>query len=147
MEATPVHRRARRPAAETPYWLQATGTPGLTVALLEGGKTREVLCFGSTDAERKMPVTEATVFQAASLSKQAFLYAVLKTVEADKLDLERPLSQYNDGVKAFAALVPPRGRGIVALANGAGGQRINREWVHAWLETDLPAFFFKSVQL
>jgi CubicO group peptidase (beta-lactamase class C family) len=94
MEATRVHRPARRPSAETPYWLQATGTPGLTEALLEGGQTGEVLCFGSTDAEGKVPVTEATVFQAASLSKQALLYAVLKTVEAGKLDLERPLSQY-----------------------------------------------------
>jgi CubicO group peptidase (beta-lactamase class C family) len=68
----------------------------LTVALLEGGKTRELLCFGSTDLEGKAPVTEATVFQAASLSKQALLYAALKTVEAGKLDLERPLSQYLD---------------------------------------------------
>ncbi len=96
METPHVPRRIQRPFAETPYWLQATGTPGLTVALLEGGKTREVLCFGSTDLEGKAPVTEATVFQAASLSKQALLYAALKAVEAGKLDLDRPLSQYLD---------------------------------------------------
>src|SRR5947209_5385298 len=96
MDTTHLYRRARRPSTETPYWLQASGTPGLTVALLEGGKTREVLCFGSTDAEGKLPVTEATIFQAASLSKQALLYAVLKTAEAGRLDLERPLSQYMD---------------------------------------------------
>jgi CubicO group peptidase (beta-lactamase class C family) len=89
-------QRAQHPSAETPYWLQATGTPGLAVALLEGGKTREVLCFGSTDLEGKSPVTEATVYQAASLSKQALLYAALKTLEAGKLDLERPLTQYLD---------------------------------------------------
>src|SRR5258708_896167 len=81
-DAPHVPRRAQRPAAETPYWLQATGTPGLAVALLEGGKTRSALSFGSTDREGKVPVTGATVFQAASLSKQALLYAVLKTVEA-----------------------------------------------------------------
>jgi CubicO group peptidase (beta-lactamase class C family) len=74
-------QRAQHPATETPYWLQATGTPGLAVALLEGGKTREVLCFGSTDLEGKSPVTEATVFQAASLSKQALLYAALQTLD------------------------------------------------------------------
>ncbi len=84
------------PSAETHYWLQATGTPGLEVALLAGGKTRQVLCFGSTDLEGKVPITEAAVFQVASLSKQALLYAVLKTVEAGKLDLERPLAQYLD---------------------------------------------------
>lgn len=318
-------QRAQHPASETPYWLQATGTPGMAVALLEDGKTGEVLCFGATDLEGKHPVTEATVFQAASLSKQALLYAALKTVEAGKLDMERPLAQYldkpyevedadiklitahhvlthttgwpnwpdagkpikrlhrpgeqwgysgagfiylqnvleaiwnepaihytrrlvldplgmkessfvwrdayaknatrgfdpigmqqndwrptevnvasslhttareyallleaylgwdlrerhpdvyrqqvainarlgwslgwgtandvlwqwgdNGEFKAFSALVPARGLGIVILTNGTRGMRINREWVNAWLETNLPAFFFKSVQL
>ena len=89
-------KRAQRLSTETDYWLQATGTPGLAVALLEGSKTHQVLCFGSTDMEGKAPVTEATVFQAASLSKQALLYAALKTVEVGKLDLDRPLTQYLD---------------------------------------------------
>jgi CubicO group peptidase (beta-lactamase class C family) len=89
-----IEQRVQHPSTATHYWLQATGTPGLAVALLEGGKTGQVLCFGSTDREGKVPVTEATVFQAASLSKQALLYAALKTVEAGKLDLERPLAQY-----------------------------------------------------
>ena len=48
---------------------------------------------------------------------------------------------------AFAALVPERGLGIVILTNGAKGQRINREWVNAWLETDLPPFYLKRIQL
>jgi len=325
MEASPLPRRVQHTAVETPYWLQASGTPGLTVALIEGGKTRHVLCFGATDLEGKVPVTETTIFQAASLSKQALLYATLKTIEAGKLDLERPLSQYldkpyeaddpdlgritarhvlthttgwpnwpqeggkpikrvhplgqwgysgagfvylqkaleaiwsepavhytqrlvldplgmkessfvwrdeyartvtrgfdpddgvldqqrptemngasslhttareyallleaylgrelrerhpdycrrqadidaqlgwalgwgtagdalwqwghNPGFKAFSALVPARGLGIVVLTNSAGGQRVNREWVNAWLGTDFPAFFFKKIQL
>src|SRR4030081_2673164 len=75
METPHVPRRIQRPFAETPYWLQATGTPGLTVALLEGGKPREVLCFGSRDREGKAPVSEASVFQAVSVPKQALLYA------------------------------------------------------------------------
>jgi CubicO group peptidase (beta-lactamase class C family) len=54
---------------------------------------------------------------------------------------------HNDGFKAFAALVPTRGRGIVVLTNGAGGQRLNREWVTAWLGRDLPVFFFRHIDL
>ena len=54
---------------------------------------------------------------------------------------------HNDGFKAFAALVPERGLGIVVLTNSAGGQRLNREWVNAWLGRDLPVFFFKYLQL
>lgn len=321
---TQTTRRVRLLSAETPYWLQATGTPGLSVALLEGGKSREVLSFGSTDLAGTVPVTSETIFQAASLSKQALLYAVLKTIEAGKLDLDRPLTQYmdkplnepeadlgrinarhvlthttgwpnwppndgplkqvrplgqwgysgagflylqqamesiwvepaarytqrlvlnplgmrkssfvwrdeyektatqgfdpagaaaepwhptkmngasslhttgteyalllqaylgqslraqhpsvfrqqieidprlgwslgwatagnvlwqwghSDGFKTFAALVPARDVGIVCLANGSGGQRVNREWVNGWLGTNLAAFFFKNVEL
>lgn len=94
MEATKIDHRIERVSAETPYWLQAAAVPGLTVALLEDGQTRDVLCFGVTQPNGSVPVTEETLFKAASLSKQAFLYAVLKTVEAGMLDIERPLAQY-----------------------------------------------------
>jgi hypothetical protein len=33
------------------------------------------------------------------------------------------------------------------MTNSAGGQRLNREWVNAWLGTDLPVFFCKYLQL
>ena len=89
-----MDQRIRRVSAETPYWLQATAVPGLTVALLEGGKTRDVLCFGVTEPGGSVPIIEGTIFKAASLSKQALLYAALKTIEAGKLDVECPLTQY-----------------------------------------------------
>ncbi len=53
----------------------------------------------------------------------------------------------NGEFKAFSALVPARNLGIVILTNGERGMRINREWVNAWLGTNLPAFFLKNVQL
>lgn len=33
------------------------------------------------------------------------------------------------------------------LTNCAGGQRINREWVNAWLSQDFPAFYFQKIEL
>jgi CubicO group peptidase (beta-lactamase class C family) len=324
METEQIPHRMQRVARETPYWLQASGTPGMSVALLEGGKLRSVHCFGSTEPDGNAPIIRESVFQAASLSKQALLYAALKTVEAGKLDLDRPLTKYmdkpmdapeadlehitarhvlthttgwpnwppdgqpvkqvrplgqwgysgagfvylqhalesiwkepavaytrrlvfdplqmressfvwrdeyektaakgwnadhggaqswrpkevngasslhttageyalllqaylsrdlrarhpdvyrrhvkiderlgwslgwgtagdalwqwghNSTFKAFAALRPDKGLGIVALTNSAGGQRVNREWVNAWLETDLPAFYFRNIEL
>ena len=54
---------------------------------------------------------------------------------------------YHVAFNAFAAIVPARGVGIVLLTNGVKGQRINREWVNAWLETDLPAFYQKGIEL
>ncbi len=96
-----MDKRIQRVSAETPYLLEAAAVPGLTVALLEDGTIREVLCFGTTKPQGSMPVTEQTIFKCASLSKQALLYAALKTIEAGKLDVDQPLAQYLD--KPFEA--------------------------------------------
>jgi len=87
-------RRFRRMQDRMPYWMEAAGVPGLCAAFVEDGKTIAVLPFGTKDAKRKEPVREDTVFEAASLTKQAFLHGVLRTVEAGKLDLSRPLQEY-----------------------------------------------------
>lgn len=91
-----MDRRIQRVSAETPSLLETAAVPGLTVALLENGKTREVFCFGTTKPHGNVPITEQSVFKCASLSKQAFLYAVLKTIEAGKLDINQPLAHYLD---------------------------------------------------
>jgi CubicO group peptidase (beta-lactamase class C family) len=90
----PSIQDVQRVAADTPYWLEASGTPGLSVAWLEDGRFKETRSFGSNAPGGGTPITEATIFQTASLSKQAMLYIVLKTVEAGKLDLDRPLVSY-----------------------------------------------------
>jgi CubicO group peptidase (beta-lactamase class C family) len=46
------------------------------------------------NAKTKEPVTGDAVFEAASLSKPIFAYAVLKLVDSGKLDLDRPLVKY-----------------------------------------------------
>ena len=93
----------QRATSDTPYWLESSGTPGLSVTLVEGGRIRQTLSFGHdapatgavAPAARK-PITQSTIFQAASLSKQAMLYIALKTVDAGKLDLDKPLVSYMD---------------------------------------------------
>ena len=96
-----MDKRIQRVSAETPALLEAAAVPGMTVALLEGGTTREVLCFGTTTPQGSVPVTEKTIFKCASLSKQALLYSALKTIEAGHLDVDQPLALYLD--KPFEA--------------------------------------------
>jgi CubicO group peptidase (beta-lactamase class C family) len=50
--------------------------------------------FGLKDKATGEPVTPETVFQAASLSKPVFAYAVLKAYAKGLLDLDTPLSAY-----------------------------------------------------
>jgi len=77
-----------------PELMKGGNVPGVSLALIRDGKTFWSQGFGVRDAKGGQPVTEDTIFEAASLSKPVFAYAVLKLVDQGKLDLDRPLSQY-----------------------------------------------------
>lgn len=75
--------------------LMAKGAvPGLSIALIRDRTTYWVRSFGVRDAKSGQPVTEETIFEAASLSKPVFAYGVLKLVDQGKLDLDTPLTRY-----------------------------------------------------
>jgi CubicO group peptidase (beta-lactamase class C family) len=80
-----------------PALMKAADIPGLSIALVRDGKPVWSRGFGVKNSETKEAVTGETVFEAASLSKPVFAYAVLKLVEAGKLDLDAPLNKYLPG--------------------------------------------------
>jgi CubicO group peptidase (beta-lactamase class C family) len=71
--------------------------PGLSIALVQNGSLVWHHGFGVKNAQTKTPVTDNTVFEAASLSKPVFAYGVLKLVDAGRLDLDTPLNKYLPG--------------------------------------------------
>lgn len=77
-----------------PEWMAAENVPGLSVAVIEDGRLAWAGSFGCRDRATGAPVTADTVFQAASLSKPIFAYAVLKWCAAGALDLNTPLGAY-----------------------------------------------------
>jgi CubicO group peptidase (beta-lactamase class C family) len=68
--------------------------PGLSMTIIKDGKLWWSEGFGVKSTESSKPVTADTVFEACSLSKPVFAYAVLKLVEEGKLDLDTPLVNY-----------------------------------------------------
>ena len=68
--------------------------PGLSLALVREHEVVWKEAFGVRDLETKDKLTPDTVFEAASLAKPAYGYAVLKLVEQGKLSLEKPLLEY-----------------------------------------------------
>ncbi|MGH7595410.1 MAG: serine hydrolase, partial [bacterium] len=64
-----------------PQLMQDGDVPGLSIALIRDAKLAWHHGFGVKNAETKAPVTDSTVFEAASLSKPVFAYAVLKLVD------------------------------------------------------------------
>lgn len=77
---------------EIPRLMHEGLVPGLAVGLVEDAKPVWVRGFGVEHAETGEPVTRETVFEAASLSKPVFAYAVLRLADRGVLDLDAPLS-------------------------------------------------------
>jgi len=80
----------------TPGLLEEHRTPGASVALVQGAEVVWSGHYGVREAATPEPVTEGTVFEAASMSKPVFAYAAMKLVEEGRLDLDTPLVEYLD---------------------------------------------------
>ena len=65
--------------------------PGLSLAVVNDGEVVYHRALGVADVETGAPVTDATIFEAASLSKPVFAAYVLGLVEDGRLGLDTPL--------------------------------------------------------
>ena len=79
---------------EVPRLMREADIPGMSITLIRGGKIAWHGNFGVKNAKSAQPIDDDTVFEAASLSKPVFAYAVLKLVEQGKLGLDLPLTTY-----------------------------------------------------
>lgn len=69
--------------------------PGLSLATVKDGKVDRFTTRGIANTATGNPVTPATVFEAASLTKPMLAQAALKLSEEGHLDLDRPLVEYH----------------------------------------------------
>jgi CubicO group peptidase (beta-lactamase class C family) len=90
----PTAEAIKRLQKDIPRLLEKSNVPGLSIALIRNGKMVWTQGFGIADTRNKKPVNNNTVFEAASLSKPVFAYAILKLADEGKLDLDKPLNQY-----------------------------------------------------
>src|SRR5437773_731069 len=65
-----------------PPLMKEADVPGLSLALVRDGELVWQHSFGVKNSKTKEPVTDGTLFEAASLSKPVFAYAVLKLVDS-----------------------------------------------------------------
>jgi CubicO group peptidase (beta-lactamase class C family) len=75
-----------------PEIMRKNNVPGVSLTLIRDGHIYWVKSFGVKDGNA--PVTKDTTFEAASLSKPVFAYAVLKLADQGKIDLDAPLEHY-----------------------------------------------------
>ena len=93
-EMLPETEAIRKLQQDIPVLLKKSDVPGLSIALIRNGKLAWTGAFGIKDARNNKPVNTNTVFEAASLSKPVFAYAVLKLVDEGRLNLDSPLNKY-----------------------------------------------------
>ena len=74
--------------------MDSIGMPGLSIAIINDSEMVYHNVFGVSNSRTGAPVTNRSIFEAASLSKPLFAYFVMKQVEKGILDLDRPLYRY-----------------------------------------------------
>ncbi len=76
--------------------MQHYGVPGVSIAVIQEGEIAWSKSYGIIDKETKIPVSNTTLFQAASISKPVSAYGALTLVEQGKIDLTKDInSQLN----------------------------------------------------
>jgi CubicO group peptidase (beta-lactamase class C family) len=67
---------------------------GAAIALIEQGSISHEAMFGVTSTDTGTPISQDTVFQAASISKAVTAWGVMRLVQEGRLDLDAPVSKY-----------------------------------------------------
>jgi CubicO group peptidase (beta-lactamase class C family) len=83
---------SQSPAADLEQLLKDGRVPGLSFAIIRDGRIVETKALGVRDTSTGIAVDGNTIFEAASLSKPVFTYAVLQLADAGLLSLDTPLS-------------------------------------------------------
>ncbi|ADF53609.1 beta-lactamase [Zunongwangia profunda SM-A87] len=68
--------------------------PGLSVTIINKNQLAYHQVFGVANADTKEPLNKQSMFEGASLSKPIFAYFVMKMVENDVIELDKPLHEY-----------------------------------------------------
>jgi CubicO group peptidase (beta-lactamase class C family) len=92
----PVDELGATLARAIPDLLAKHAVPGVQVALIRDAKVAWTGAFGVRDTATGAPVTDETVFEAASLSKPTFGFYALKLCEQAVIDLDAPLTEYRE---------------------------------------------------
>ena len=94
-----------------PQLMKDGDVPGVSLAIVRVGAVLLRRNYGVRDAGTGVPIDDDTIFEAGSLSKPVFAYAVLKLVDAGVLKLDTPIVKYLPGDYSDdprLALITPR---------------------------------------
>ena len=76
------------------HQLDSLNIPAISIAIINDSKTVYHRAIGVNHLVKKDPISEQSIFEAASLSKPIFAFFILKLSEKGIIDLDRPLYFY-----------------------------------------------------
>ena len=92
--------------------IDAGDLAGAVAAVARKGKVAHLSAHGVMDLESKQPMTPATMFRIASMTKPVVGVAIMMLVEESRLHLNDPVSRYIPEFRAMkVAVAQPAGRG------------------------------------
>lgn len=118
MEARGYARPARTAGEVVRAYMDASGTPGMSVAVAVRGRLAWSQAFGYADLERRVPADRGTRFRLGSVSKLFAAAAVAKLAEEGALALDEPVARHVPAFGAAGERITPR-----QLAGHLGGIR------------------------
>lgn len=80
--------------AQVPALMKTYSIPGVSVALIQGGKVAWTKAYGYADLEKGRPMTTDTLLMAQSISKSVTAWGVMKLVEAGRIGLDDPVQKH-----------------------------------------------------
>ncbi len=84
--------------AELDQWIEGfmheNNVPGGMVGVFSRGRAIRIQPYGYANAELRVPVTDSTVFEIGSISKQFVAAATMLLVEEGRMELDDPINSY-----------------------------------------------------
>ena len=102
--------------------MQFYKTPGVSVAVINNGRIEWARGYGVREAGSTDPITTETIFQAGSISKPVTAMAVMRLVQAGKLNLDEDVNRKFVSWKLpendFTKMKKPTLRGLLSHSSG-----------------------------
>lgn len=103
------------------------GITGLSIAVIEDQQTVYAGGYGFADKNKKIPVTEQTIFNIGSVSKLFTATAIAQLAEKGAINLDKPISNYLPGFSirsAFTNAPYPTVRNLLTHHSGLPSDRL-----------------------
>ena len=68
--------------------------PGTSIGIIKNGKVEYILNYGTADKKGKKPVTNDTIFQAASVSKSLSAFGIMHLADEGRINIDDPAEKY-----------------------------------------------------